>query len=35
MDNFKILNIKEYKDLKEKAASWFSSKRNISKESYL
>lgn len=35
MRNFKIVNIKDCVSLKDKAASWFSSKWDISKESYL
>lgn len=35
MRNYKIVNIKDCISLKDKVASWFSSKRGISKESYL
>ena len=35
MESFKYITLREYPELKEKAASWFSSKWGVSKEAYL
>ena len=35
MESFKYITLREYPELKEKAASWFSSKWGVPKEAYL
>lgn len=35
MNNYKIINLRERADLKEKAAEWFNSKWGVPKEAYL